>query len=71
MINEATYPSTLRFIANHPEERMFGTASSLDWSVFQTCRIPNDKPIIFLKVTVRSASEFATPVRMTREEIGG
>lgn len=70
-LDVASHRGTIRFIANHPDERNTREYLLKEKSERQTSHIPSGKPIIFLEVTVRDASEFAAPVRVTAEEIGG
>jgi hypothetical protein len=68
---EAGRRGTVRFIANHPDERTTREYLLKERSEREASHIPTGDPVIFLEVTVRDASEFAAPVRVTGEEIGG
>ncbi|MDQ2653436.1 MAG: amino acid transporter, partial [Chloroflexota bacterium] len=70
-LDEASHRGAIRFIANHPDARNTREYLLKERSERQASHIPSGKPIIFLEVTVRDASEFAAPVRVTAEEIGG
>jgi hypothetical protein len=61
----------LRFIANHPDERNSREYLLKERSEREASHIPQRDPVIFLEVTVRDPSEFASQVRVTGEEIGG
>jgi hypothetical protein len=62
---------TMRFIANHPDERNTREYLLKERGEREASHIPLGDPVIFLEVTVRDASEFAAPVRVSAEEIGG
>ena len=70
-IAEAGRRGTVRFIANHPDERNTREYVLKERSEREASHIPMGDPVVFLEVTVRDASEFAAPVRVTGEEIGG
>lgn len=70
-IEEASHRGTIRFIANHPDERNTREYLLKERNERVASHIPSGKPIIFLEVTVRDASDFASPVRVSGEEIGG
>ena len=58
---------TIRFIANHPDERTTREYLLKEREEREASHIPPGDPVLFLEVTVRDASEFATPVRVTGE----
>ncbi|MCC2628651.1 MAG: Amino acid transporter [Thermomicrobiales bacterium] len=70
-IAEASPRGTMRFIANHPDERNTREYLLKERGEREASHIPLGDPIVFLEVTVRDASEFAAPVRVSGEEIGG
>jgi hypothetical protein len=70
-IAEARPRGTMRFIANHPDERNTREYVLKERREREASHIPLRDPVIFLEVTVRDASEFAAPVRVSAEEIGG
>jgi hypothetical protein len=70
-LGEASRRGTVRFIANHPDERNTREYLLKERSEREASHIPLGDPIVFLEVTVRDASEFAAPVRVSGEEIGG
>jgi hypothetical protein len=70
-INQANERGTVRFIANHPDERNTREYVLKERTERRTSHIPSGEPVLFLEVTVGDASEFAAPVRVTGEEIGG
>jgi hypothetical protein len=61
----------IRFIANHPDERNSREYLLKERSEREASHIPHRDPVIFLEVTVRDPSEFASQVRVTGEEISG
>jgi hypothetical protein len=70
-IAEASPRGTMRFIANHPDERNTREYLLKERGERQASHIPLGDPVVFLEVTVRDASEFTAPVRVSGEEIGG
>ena len=70
-IDEASRRGTMRFIANHPDERNTREYLLKERGEREASHIPLGDPVVFLEVTVRDASEFASPVRVSGEEIGG
>jgi hypothetical protein len=61
----------IRFIANHPDERNTREYILKERREREASHIPHRDPVIFLEVTVRDPSEFASQVRVTGEEISG
>jgi hypothetical protein len=70
-IAQASRRGAVRIIANHPDERNTREYVLKERREREASHIPLGDPVIFLEVTVRDASEFAAPVRVTGEEIGG
>jgi hypothetical protein len=70
-IAEASPRGTMRFIANHPDERNTREYVLKERREREASHIPLNDRVVFLEVTVRDASEFAAPVRVLAEEIGG
>jgi hypothetical protein len=71
LIDEASRRGTVRIIANHPDERSPREYVLKERTEREASHIPLGDPVMFLEVTVRDASEFAAPVRVSGEEIGG
>jgi hypothetical protein len=71
IIDEASRRGAIRIIANHPDERNTREYVLKERREREASHIPAGDPVIFLEVTVRDASEFAAPVRVSGEEIGG
>jgi hypothetical protein len=74
LIEEASRASrngALRIIANHPDERNTREYVLKERSEREASHIPTGDPVVFLEVTVRDASEFASTVNVSGEEIGG
>ena len=71
IIADAGRRGALRIIANHPDERSTREYVLKERSEREASHIPLGDPVVFLEVTVRDASEFAAPVRVSGEEIGG
>jgi hypothetical protein len=70
-IDRANRRGTMRFIANHPDERNTREYVLKERREREASHIPKGEPVIFLEVTVRDPSEFAAQVQVTGEEIGG
>jgi hypothetical protein len=70
-IEQARRNRTVRIIANHPDERNTREYVLKERREREASHIPLRDPVVFLEVTVRDASEFAAPVRVSAEEIGG
>jgi hypothetical protein len=74
LIEDASHASrhgAVRIIANHPDERNTREYVLKERCEREASHIPMGDPVVFLEVTVRDASEFASPVTVTGEEIGG
>lgn len=71
LLAEANSHGTVRIVANHPDERSTREYVLKERSEREASHIPAGDPVIFLEVTVRDASEFAAPVSVSGEEIGG
>lgn len=70
-IDHASRRGTVRFIANHPDERTTREYLLKERGEREASHIPQGDPVIFLEVTVRDPSEFAARVQVTGEEIAG
>ncbi len=70
-IDQASRRGTVRFIANHPDERNTREYLLKERGEREASHIPKGDPVIFLEVTVRDPSEFASQVQVTGEEIEG
>jgi hypothetical protein len=71
LIEHASRRGTLRIIANHPDERNTREYLLKERGEREASHIPLGDPVVFLEVTVRDASEFASQVQVSGEEIGG
>ena len=71
LLDESGRRGTLRIIANHPDERNTREYLLKERGEREASHIPMGDPVIFLEVTVRDASEFASQVSVYGEEIGG
>ena len=69
-IAESAASGPLRIIANHPDERTTREYLLKEHEEREASHIPRNDPVLFLEVTVRDASEYASTVRVTGEEIG-
>jgi hypothetical protein len=70
-IAEANRVGSVRIIANHPDERTAREYILKEREEREASHIPAGDPVLFLEVTVRDASEFASRVKVSGEEIGG
>ena len=70
-IDRANRRGTMRIIANHPDERNTREYVLKERREREASHIPKGEPVIFLEVTVRDPSEFASQVQVAGEEIGG
>jgi hypothetical protein len=70
-IREASRDGYVRVIANHPDDRTSREYLLKEREEREASHIPAGDPVLFLEVTVRDASEFASTVRVSGEEIGG
>ena len=70
-IDQASRRGTVRFIANHPDERTTREYLLKERGEREASHIPQGDPVIFLEVTVRDPSEFAAQVHVSGEEIEG
>lgn len=70
-ISEAGRRGPVRVIANHPDERNTREYLLKEREEREASHIPSRDPVLFLEVTVQDASDFASPVQVTGEEIGG
>nr|MBA2595997.1 amino acid transporter [Chloroflexia bacterium] len=71
LVNDMCRRGTLRIIANHPDERNTREYLLKERGERDASHIPMGDPVVFLEVTVRDASEFASQVHVYGEEIGG
>jgi hypothetical protein len=62
---------TIRIIANHPDDRTPREYLLKEREQRADSHIPPGDPVLFLEVTVTDASEFAPPLRVRGQEIGG
>jgi hypothetical protein len=70
-IDRAGRRGAVRVIANHPDDRTTREYVLNERTEREASHIPKGEPVIFLEVTVRDPSEFAAPVQVSGEEIGG
>ncbi|MCC6629848.1 MAG: amino acid transporter [Chloroflexi bacterium] len=70
-VTEAVRRGELRIIANHPDERDAREYLLKEREEREASNIPAGDPVLFFEVTVGDASEFASVLRVTGEEIGG
>jgi hypothetical protein len=70
-IDRANRRGTMRIIANHPDERNTREYVLKERREREASHIPKGEPVVFLEVTVRDPSEFASQVEVAGEEIGG
>lgn len=68
---EASSRGELRIIANHPDERDTREYLLKEREEREASHIPAGDPVLFFEVTIGDASEFASVLRVTGEEIGG
>ncbi len=71
LVDEAAQAGPLRIIANHPDERDSREYLLKEREQREDNHIPPGGHVLFLEVTVRDASEFASTLRVTGEQIGG
>jgi hypothetical protein len=60
----------LRIIANHPDERTSREYLVKEREEREASNIPSGAPVLFLEVTVKDASEFASSIRVIGQEVG-
>ena len=70
-VDLAAAEGEIRLIANHPDERSSREYLMKEKRERTASHIPATEPILFLEVTVRDASEFASTVFVSGHEIGG
>jgi hypothetical protein len=70
-IQEAAKRGTMRLIANHPDERNTREYLVKEREEREASHIPAGDRVLFLEVTVKDASEFASNVVVRGEEISG
>jgi hypothetical protein len=71
LIQQAGSRGNLRLIANHPDERNTREYLLKEREEREASHIPHGDSVLFVEVTVKDPSEFATHVKVTGEEIGG
>jgi hypothetical protein len=71
LIKEAAHFGELHIIANHPDERDSREYLLKEREQREDNYIPSGAPVLFLEVTVRDPSDFARPLEVRGEEIGG
>jgi hypothetical protein len=70
-IDRAGRRGAVRVIAKQPHDRTTREYVLKERTEREASHIPKGEPVIFLEVTVRDPSEFAAPVQVSGEEIGG
>ncbi|MEV6674746.1 amino acid transporter [Streptomyces sp. NPDC051162] len=71
LIDDAAASGPLRVIANEPQERDAAEYHAKEYTQREETHIPSGGPVLFLEVTVRDSSDFATDVTVTGEECYG
>ena len=69
-IDDAAQFGPIRIIANHPDERTSREYLLKELEEREASHIPREEPLLFLEVTVKDASEYASSVRVQGEQIG-
>jgi hypothetical protein len=69
-IADAAEFGPIRIIANHPDDRTTREYVLKELEEREASHIPRQEPLLFLEVTVRDASEYASSVRVRGEQIG-
>jgi hypothetical protein len=70
-IQEAAALGPVRLIANHPDERNSREYLIKERAEREASHIPAGDPVLFLEVTVRDASDFASTIHVTGQQVGG
>ncbi|HEU5434659.1 MAG TPA: hypothetical protein VFU81_23495, partial [Thermomicrobiales bacterium] len=70
-IQEAAALGPVRLIANHPDERNSREYLIKERAEREASHIPTGDPVLFLEVTVRDASDFASAIHVTGQQVGG
>jgi hypothetical protein len=70
-LQEAAQHGTVRIIANHPDERNTREYLLKEREEREASHIPTGDPVLFLEVSVPDASEFASRVQVSGEDVGG
>jgi hypothetical protein len=70
-VQEAARHGSLRIIANHPDERNTREYVLKEREERAASHIPTGDPVLFLEVSVPDASEFASRVEVSGEDVGG
>jgi hypothetical protein len=71
LIDVANRNGHVRIIANHPDQRTSREYRIKEHEEREASHIPLGDPVLFLEVSVRDASEFASTVRVAGEQIAG
>jgi len=70
LVAKAAASGVLRIIANHPDERDSREYLLKEREEREASNIPPGDPVLFLEVTVRDASEFATKLHVRGKKVG-
>jgi len=70
-LEQASTAGPVRLIANHPDQRNSREYLLKEREEREASHIPFGDPVLFLEVTVRDASEFASGIRVDGEEVHG
>ncbi|MCA9878980.1 MAG: hypothetical protein KC442_14405 [Thermomicrobiales bacterium] len=70
-LREAIHQGAVRLVANHPDDRTAREYVLKERQEREASHIPAGAPVLFLEVTVRDASEFASRVRVRGQNIAG
>ncbi|HEX5499578.1 MAG TPA: hypothetical protein VFX03_10140, partial [Thermomicrobiales bacterium] len=70
-IQEAAALGPVRLIANHPDERNSREYLIKERAEREASHIPAGDLVLFLEVTVRDASDFASVIQVTGQQVGG
>jgi hypothetical protein len=70
LIARAAESGVLRIIGNHPDERTTREYLLKEREEREASNIPQGDPVLFLEVTVRDASEFASKLRVRGKRVG-
>jgi hypothetical protein len=70
-LEEAAMDGVIRIIANHPDERDSREYLVKEREEREANHIPPGDPVLFFEVKIADASDFATELNVTGEEIGG
>jgi hypothetical protein len=70
-VEDAVSHGAVRLVANHPDERNAREYVLKERKEREASHIPVGEPVLFLEVTVKDASEFASRVRVKGQNISG